>query len=173
MSFPGYQNAFGFPGIYLADISAKPLLDGEGSPLLTDQYRRLVTVSSPAVPSPATAGYDWVYTSGALEHQGVAHIGASLLAQAMGSIDPSEATGVYFLQFYNTAAVPADGVTPLLSFPIDHTTAQVSSFNVVIDDTDSAGDDRFTVGVSWCISSTQFTKTAVASNKAALTIYGY
>lgn len=168
---PPIENSFGFPGRYFSDPTI--LRDGETAPLLIDQLRRLITVTTPAAPSPTNMGYGWRYVSSALGHEGVARAAAAVLCQAIGSIDPSEATAVYYLQFFNSTTVPADATVPVLSFPIDHTTAQVSTFNLVLDTNSNGGDKGFTNGVSWCISSTQFTKTVVASNKAALTIYGF
>lgn len=170
MSFPGYQNSFGFPGIYFSDITAKPLNDGEGSPFLVDEYRRLlVNVSSPSPTPTAANAYTWRYKSSALERKGIARVVAALFSQAWGYIDASEVTGIYYFQIYNSTTVPADGTAAIIEIPVPHTTGTITQFFINAEQ----GRVYFSTGVSWSFSSTAFIKTEIATNKANVIVFGY
>lgn len=90
-------------------------------------------------------------------------------------IDPTAATGTYYVQYYDANAVPADGVgtTNWLkdADPIYHVNGTVSRLN--IDNTNGKTNDEngigFTNGMVWVISSTRHTKTIVASDIATAT----
>jgi hypothetical protein len=132
------------------------------------------SISIGAAPSPTAANaYTWRYKSSAQEHKGIARAEAALFAQAYGNIDKSEASAVgsavYYLQFYNSTTVPADGATADLELAIEHTNGITTTFNISAE----MGRVYFSTGISWSLSSTQFTKTEIATNKAAITILGY
>lgn len=128
------------------------------------------SISIGAAPSPTAANaYTWRYKSSALERKGIARAAAALFSQAWGYIDASEATGTYYFQIYNSTTVPADGTAAVIEIPVPHTTGTITQFFVNAEQ----GRVYFSTGVSWSFSSTAFTKTEIATNKANVIVFGY
>lgn len=128
------------------------------------------SISTGAAPTPTAANaYTWRYKSSALERKGIARAVTALFNQAWGYIDSSEATGTYYFQIYNSTTVPADGTAAVIEIPVPHTTGTITQFFMNAEQ----GRVYFSTGVSWSFSSTAFTKTEIATNKANVTVFGY
>lgn len=107
------------------------------------------------------------YRSAALESENAVRVTAGLLMGCYGIFDANADTGIYYLHFYNTAAVPLDGSTAILEcVKINH----VSGFDDEISFQEELGIVAST-GISFALSSTQFLKTkVVGQDYLALTI---
>lgn len=107
------------------------------------------------------------YRSAALESENAVRVTAGLLMRCYGIFDANADTGIYYLHFYNTAAVPLDGSTAILEcVKINH----VSGFDDEISFQEELGIVAST-GISFALSSTQFLKTkVVGQDYLALTI---
>jgi len=105
--------------------------------------------------------------SAALEASSVSKATPGYLVTAFGRIDSTAATGDYYVQFMDAAAVPADGTVTFLCAPIriSHTIGTSSTV-----DLDLKREYVYAAtGISWCISTTEFTKT-VAGAVASMTV---
>ena len=103
----------------------------------------------------------------ALEASSVSRATPGYLVTAFGRIDSTAATATYYLQFYDSATVPADGAVTFLTAPIkiQHTILTDSTIDLDLRREYIAANN----GVSWAISSTEFTKT-VTGAIASLTV---
>ena len=105
--------------------------------------------------------------SAALENDSASKASAGYLVTAFGRIDSTAATDDYYVQFYDSATVPADGTVTFLLAPIRiaHTTGTSSTV-----DLDLKREYIYaSAGISWAISTTEFTKT-VAGDVASMTV---
>lgn len=103
-------------------------------------------------------------SSSAYEKGRVLKSSAGTFLSLFVELDASLATGTYYVQLLaNSATLPADGLVGTLTHlrppqRIDHTTGTASSANFYEGERGIA----FSVGLSACVSSTQFAKTEVA-----------
>lgn len=106
--------------------------------------------------------------SAALERSSVTKASTGKVGRIFGRIDASEATGTYYLQFFDSATVPGDGAVTFLFTPIriDHVNGTSDEFGLALTPDCITG----TAGISWAISTTEFTKTLVATSKASVTV---
>ena len=109
------------------------------------------------------------YRSSALESKAIVKASTGILMQCAGFFDSIADSGTYYLQFYNSAAVPVDGAVSILTVvKINHTSGYDDEIFFSFDLGMAASN-----GISFALSSTQFTKTEVlGQDYLALTI-GY
>ena len=113
-------------------------------------------VANPSPSTPASSG-------GAYEGSRVLKASAGTFRSLFVQLDPALAGGTYYVQLLTaSASVPTDGAVTFLRPPqtVVHTLGQAESANFYDGDAGIA----FTVGCTACVSSTQFTKTEVASS---------
>lgn len=97
------------------------------------------------------------YRSSALEGSGVVRNSAGVLLSCKGRLSRQASDGNYFLQVYDSATVPANGpVTLLFSVALEHISGFSTEINVEYPRGKAAAN-----GISFCLSSTEFEKTAV------------
>jgi len=108
-----------------------------------------------------------VDSSAALEASSVSKATPGYLVTAFGRIDSTAGTDDYYVQFMDSATVPADGTVTFLCAPIRiaHTTGTSSTIDLDLKREYVYGAS----GIAWCISTTEFTKT-VAGAVASLTL---
>lgn len=96
------------------------------------------------------------FQSSSLQSQGVVRAEAGVLLWGRGRLDQAASDGTYFLQFYDSATVPADGpVTVLCCVAIEHTNGFSSEISFEYPRGKVAGN-----GISFSLSLTEFDKTA-------------
>jgi hypothetical protein len=103
------------------------------------------------------------YSSAALEGSAVLKASAGVFRSLYVQLDPALAAGTYYVQLLTASAtVPADGAVTHLRPPqtIVHSLGQAEGVNF----DEGVQGIAFTVGCTACVSSTQFTKTIVASS---------
>jgi hypothetical protein len=107
--------------------------------------------------------------SAALEASSVAKATSGTIRYFAGRIDSTLATGTYYLQFLNHSSLPADGAVTMLCAPIkvQHTTGTDSP--IVIDFKDSC--IYASTGITWCLSTTEFTKTISTAHVSSTFLY--
>jgi len=135
----------------------------------TYSYRTLKVQSTRSFTPSATDGLSRD-VSAALEASSVTSAAPALLASGYILIDETAATDIYYLQFFNSTTVPADtaSATSIISpIPINHTNGIPTKVDFSFLEENGI---FFSVGISWAISTTQFTKT-VAGNVASGTIF--
>ncbi len=107
--------------------------------------------------------------SAALEASSITKNTPGRLREIHGRIDSTAPTGTYYFQILNASSVPADGAVSQLVTPqkIDH-----------VEGTDSMFNQSFTehciyasIGLVWCLSSTEFTKTLSGAYVSATALY--
>ena len=136
--------------------------DGDLTNLQTDINGRLLTRETPFAGAAGTWSLD---ASAALEASSVIKASPGNIRKFSGAIDSTAATGKYYLQFINAAAVPADGVVALLCSPtpIEHTTGEDTPIIINFPENGQNG----STGLVWCLSTTRFTKTIAGAFVAA------
>lgn len=98
------------------------------------------------------------YRSPALEESALIKGSPGTLLSLRGRLDMQADSGQYFFQIYNNATVPADGAETILACgTIEHTSGFSSEFGL-----EYPRGKIFSTGISWAISSTEFTKTTPA-----------
>ena len=119
MAFPQIKNAFGFPAIYINDITSKALEDGEMSPILVDNYRRIVlsptTVISttPSSPSVTSLLQKMNYSNAA------AGVSATAVATRVYNGNMvNRTTNIIYVQLHNKATAPVGGDACQIEFEI-------------------------------------------------------
>ncbi len=104
-------------------------------------------------------------SSAALEKSSVSKASAGKFRGMAGRIDSTEASGTFYIQMLDAASLPGDGAVTHIAPPIKviHVTGSDSyfDFNVL------PGYLTAAVGIVWCVSSTEFTKTIVATDKVS------
>ena len=120
----------------------------------------------------ASGLYAWSSdSSSALEASSIVKASAGTLRRFSGYIDPSLATGVYYLQFFNSTTLPADATPVAANFIaptiINHTQTIPSPINLDFSDNGLA----FTTGLVWCLSTTAFSKTLGSAAVSATVQY--
>lgn len=126
----------------------------------------IATVNKPL----AVSTYAWsVDQSAALEASTVTKASAGVLRSATVRIDSTQATGTYYIQFYNAAALPADGAVTFLCAPykIQHTTG--TDTHVSFDFTDNG--IYASTGIVMGLSTTEFTKTISGAVTSSTILY--
>lgn len=88
-----------------------------------------------------------------------------------GFIDSTAASDIYYVQFFNSTAAPENGTAVSSSMPtsivVDHSTGTTTPFDFNFSEANGV---TFSTGITICVSTTQFTKTA-AGNVLALTAF--
>ena|SRR3990167_2008108 len=105
--------------------------------------------------------------SAALENDSVSKATPGYLVTAFGRIDSTAATDDYYVQFMDSATVPSDGTVTFLTAPIK--IAHVTGTDSTIDLDLKREYIYAAAGISWCVSTSEFTKT-VAGDVASLTV---
>ena len=106
------------------------------------------------------------YYSSALERKNTIKNAPAKLLKARGTIDATETSGVYYVQFFNKTSDPVNGDTALVGLPIQHVTGTITQFSLNLLPLGVKGSS----GLSFGISTTQFTMTLTANSKAALEV---
>lgn len=106
----------------------------------------------------ASIDYQWAISkSTALEASRLAKAAPGSISSLVGRLDSTAATGTYYIQTINAAAVPADGAVTLLVAPlkINHVNGTDDYFSI-----DFGVNGKFcTSGIVIVLSTTEFTKT--------------
>lgn len=121
--------------------------------------------TSPDNPLPVTSATgvgSVAFTSTALEGGRIVSAAPGTLVSLSARIDSTLASGTYYVQVHNAAAEPANGTSAFLlrPFKVVHVSGLDDDLSF---DIPSKG-VKANVGVYVCISSTEFTKTIVASS---------
>lgn len=118
----------------------------------------------------ATNTYVWsVDQSAALEASSIAKASAGVLRSSTGRIDSSAGSATYYVQFLNSATVPADGAVTHLRTPIKvvHVTGTDSNWSADFTMNGIYG----SAGLVIVLSSTEFTKTITAAYLSMTALY--
>ena len=121
---------------------------------------------------PATTGFS-VDQSAALEASSVSKAAAGRLYKLFGRIDSTVASGTYYIQILNAAALPADGAVTHLVTPlkIAHVTGSDSFFDLDLSGNDTYAGVTASSGIVIVSSSTEFTKTITGATFSATVLY--
>lgn len=140
----------------VADLPGLVVINPDGSSIGGGGGPSDVTIVNPdPIPVTDTTPQGTFYMSTALAAQGVIRATPGALLSCNGRFDLQADAGQYFLQFYDAAAVPADGaVTILHCVTIEH----VAGFSDEIK-FDYPRGKAAAAGISFSLSSTEFTKT--------------
>lgn len=118
----------------------------------------------------AVSTYAWsIDKSAALEASSVTKAAAGVLRAMGGRIDSTHASGTYYLQVLNHASLPSDGAVTFLLAPLKlvHTLGTDTNFSI---DCTMNGVYAST-GITWCLSTTEFTKTISGAFVSANVLY--
>jgi hypothetical protein len=146
------------------DGTGDPIDAGKPTPLRADPTTGALLVSAPTTGAgtlvtirPSTASSSSVYESGR-----VLKASAGTFRRLRVEVSAALASNTYYLQLLTaSASVPADGAVTFLRSPVAIAHTNGTASHAEIDEGDAG--IEFTVGCTACISSTQLTKTAVAS----------
>ena len=121
---------------------------------------------------PATTGFS-VDQSAALEASSETKASAGRLYKVFGRIDSTLASGTYYIQLLDSAALPADGAVTHLVAPIKiiHVAGTDSFFELDLTGNNSYSGVAATSGIVIVSSSTEFTKTITAASFSASVLF--
>lgn len=121
---------------------------------------------------PATTGFS-VDQSAALEASSETKASAGRLYKVFGRIDSTLASGTYYIQLLDAAALPADGAVTHLVTPIKiiHVAGTDSFFELDLTGNNSYSGVAATNGIVIVSSSTEFTKTITAATFSASVLF--
>lgn len=121
---------------------------------------------------PATTGFS-VDQSAALEASSETKASAGRLYKVFGRIDSTLASGTYYIQLLDAAALPADGAVTHLVTPIKiiHVAGTDSFFELDLTGNNSYSGVAATNGIVIVSSSTEFTKTITAASFSASVLF--
>lgn len=110
-----------------------------------------------------------VNATSALAASSIVKASVGTLRLFSGRVDSTATTATYYLQFYNSATLPADGTVSFLCAPtkIQHVSGTDNPIN--LDFTSNC--IYASTGIVWGLSSTEFTKTITSAFVSATTIY--
>lgn len=128
-----------------------------------------VTVGDIVLASSDTGDSYSVDQSAAIESSSVSKASSGNVFKAAGRITSTVPTAEYYFQLLNSTTVPANGAVTFLMTPIkiDHTFGEDTFWDI---DLTPAGLPA-TTGISWCISTTEFTKTEATANASVTILY--
>lgn len=113
----------------------------------------------------------------ALAKSAIARTSLGDFFKMFGRIDATAASGTYYLQIFDSATLPADGtsVASCIMSPIKfvHTNGTDTPFDIdlINGQTNSRNGVAFANGLTWCFSTTEFTKTIVGANIAVANVF--
>lgn len=106
--------------------------------------------------------------SAALEASSVTKASAGVIYRIEGRLDSTAGSATYYLQFINASSLPVDGAVTMLKAPykIIHTAGTDDRFSFDFGDGISAS-----IGIVFCLSSSEFTKTISGAYLSATVFY--
>jgi len=164
-SAPTYAN--GDKATFQMDINGNAKTVGQFMPVAEDNTNGLYGTQNKPV---AVNTYVWsVDQSAALEASSIIKNTAAVLRSASVRLDSTLRSGTYYVQFINSATLPADGAVTMIRTPVKivHVTGTDSNWSVDFTMNGAFG----SAGAVLCLSTTEFTKTISSAHMSATVLF--